>query len=103
MGRRPRTGWRRSVRLLETNNRECGKRRERAHQSGVSRPLLDDELFAQDQAKGKIFRIAHLGYFDEFHICTAVIAIERGLADLGQKIDFGRGVGAAMRSFAASA
>jgi aspartate aminotransferase-like enzyme len=57
----------------------------------------------QDQAKGKIFRIAHLGYYDEFDICTAAVAIERGLADLGQKIEFGKGVGAAMRSFAETA
>lgn len=57
----------------------------------------------QDQAKGRIFRIAHLGYYDEFDICTAVIAIERGLADMGVKIEFGKGVGAAMRSFAESA
>jgi aspartate aminotransferase-like enzyme len=57
----------------------------------------------QDQAKGKIFRIAHLGYFDEFDICTAVVAIERGLADLGAKIEFGKGVGAAMKSFAETA
>jgi aspartate aminotransferase-like enzyme len=54
----------------------------------------------QDEAKGKIFRIAHLGYFDEFDIVTAVTAIERGLADLGVKLEFGKGVGAAMRSFA---
>jgi aspartate aminotransferase-like enzyme len=57
----------------------------------------------QDQAKGKIFRIAHLGYYDEFDICTAVVAIERALADLGVKIEFGKGVGAAMRSFAETA
>jgi serine---pyruvate transaminase len=54
----------------------------------------------QDQAKGKIFRIAHLGYFDEFDIVTAVTAIERGLAELGVKLQFGTGVGAAMQSFA---
>jgi aspartate aminotransferase-like enzyme len=54
----------------------------------------------QDQAKGRIFRIAHLGFYDEFDICTAIVAVERGLADLGAKIEFGRGVGAAMRSFA---
>ncbi|HET7753031.1 MAG TPA: alanine--glyoxylate aminotransferase family protein [Anaeromyxobacteraceae bacterium] len=54
----------------------------------------------QDQAKGKIFRIAHLGYYDEFDICTAVVAIERGLADMGVKIEFGKGVGAAMKAFA---
>jgi aspartate aminotransferase-like enzyme len=57
----------------------------------------------QDQAKGKIFRIAHLGYFDEFDICTAVVAVERGLADLGAKVEFGKGVGAAMKSFAETA
>ena len=54
----------------------------------------------QDQAKGKIFRVAHLGFFDEFDICTAVVAVERGLADLGAKVEFGKGVGAAMKSFA---
>jgi aspartate aminotransferase-like enzyme len=54
----------------------------------------------QDQAKGKIFRIAHLGYYDEFDIVTAVTAIERALADMGVAIEFGKGVGAAMRSFA---
>lgn len=54
----------------------------------------------QDQAKGKIFRVAHLGFFDEFDICTAIVAVERGLADLGAKVEFGKGVGAAMKSFA---
>ncbi|BDG08092.1 pyridoxal-phosphate-dependent aminotransferase family protein [Anaeromyxobacter paludicola] len=57
----------------------------------------------QDQAKGKIFRIAHLGYFDEFDICTAITAIERALADMGAKVELGKGVGAAMRSFAETA
>src|SRR6266568_2112558 len=46
----------------------------------------------QDEAKGKIFRIAHLGYFDEFDICTAITAIERALADLGVKVELGKGV-----------
>jgi aspartate aminotransferase-like enzyme len=55
----------------------------------------------QDAAKGKIFRIAHLGYFDDFDIVTAVAAIERGLADLGyQAKPFGTGVGAAMKTMA---
>ena len=57
----------------------------------------------QDQAKGKIFRIAHLGYFDEFDICTAITAIERALADMGMKVELGKGVGAAMKSFAETA
>ncbi|HUB07822.1 MAG TPA: alanine--glyoxylate aminotransferase family protein [Myxococcales bacterium] len=51
----------------------------------------------QDAAKGKIFRIAHLGYFDDLDIVVAVAAIERALADLGYKAKpFGTGVGAAM-------
>jgi len=55
----------------------------------------------QDSVKGKIFRIAHLGYFDDFDIVVAVAAIERGLADLGYKAKpFGTGVGAAMTTMA---
>ena len=58
----------------------------------------------QDEVKGKIFRLAHLGYFDDFDIITAVAAIERALADLGYKRKpFGTGVGAAMDSMAAQA
>jgi aspartate aminotransferase-like enzyme len=57
----------------------------------------------QDAAKGKIFRIAHLGYFDDLDIVLAVSAIERALADLGyQKHPFGTGVGAAMKVMAES-
>ena len=58
----------------------------------------------QDAVKGKIFRIAHLGYFDDLDIVLAVAAIERALADLGyQKHPFGTGVGAAMKVMADSA
>jgi len=55
----------------------------------------------QDAAKGRILRIAHLGYFDDFDIVVAVAALERGLADLGyQRVPFGTGVGAALAVFA---
>jgi aspartate aminotransferase-like enzyme len=55
----------------------------------------------QGSMKGQIFRIAHLGYFDDFDIIVAVAAIERGLADLGYKVKpFGTGVGAAMTTMA---
>ena len=55
----------------------------------------------QDAVKGKIFRIAHLGYFDDFDIVVAVAAIERGLADLGYRAKpLGTGVGAAMQTMA---
>ena len=58
----------------------------------------------QDAAKGKIFRLAHLGYFDDLDIVVAVAAVERALADLGfQQKPFGTGVGAAMTVMAAAA
>jgi len=56
----------------------------------------------QDQAKGKIFRIAHLGYVDRFDVIMAVAAVELTLKELGAKVDLGRGVAAAMEVFAAS-
>ncbi len=58
----------------------------------------------QDAAKGKIFRIAHLGYFDDLDIVVAVAAIERALADLGyKKFPLGTGVGAAMKAMGETA
>jgi aspartate aminotransferase-like enzyme len=54
----------------------------------------------QDAAKGKIFRIAHLGYFDDFDMLVIIGAIERGLHDLGAKIQLGAGLTAAQQSFA---
>ncbi|HZX93068.1 MAG TPA: alanine--glyoxylate aminotransferase family protein [Myxococcales bacterium] len=53
----------------------------------------------QDAAKGKIFRIAHLGYFDDFDMLVVIGAIERGLHDLGAKVALGAGLAAAQRSF----
>lgn len=49
----------------------------------------------QDRAKGKIFRLAHLGYADVFDVIIAVSAVEMCLHDLGYKLEFGRGVKAA--------
>jgi aspartate aminotransferase-like enzyme len=49
----------------------------------------------QDAVKGKIFRVAHLGYFDTFDILTSVAAIEMALSDLGVKISHGSGIAAA--------
>ncbi|QWR77249.1 pyridoxal-phosphate-dependent aminotransferase family protein [Candidatus Magnetomonas plexicatena] len=48
----------------------------------------------QDAAKGKIFRIAHLGYADRFDIITAVSAIEMTLRKLGAPVELGKGVAA---------
>jgi aspartate aminotransferase-like enzyme len=49
----------------------------------------------QDHLKGKIFRVAHLGYFGEFDILTAISGLEMTLADLGHKFEHGAGVAAA--------
>lgn len=49
----------------------------------------------QDQLKGKIFRIAHIGYVDTFDIIIAVSAIEMALRRFGWPVEFGKGVAAA--------
>lgn len=49
----------------------------------------------QAQAKGKIFRIAHLGYADTFDVITAIAAVEMTLKKLGHDITFGAGVAVA--------
>lgn len=50
----------------------------------------------QDQAKGKIFRIAHFGYMDTYDIVTVVAAVEMTLKELGYAVELGRGVKAAL-------
>ncbi|HXY53475.1 MAG TPA: alanine--glyoxylate aminotransferase family protein [Nitrospirota bacterium] len=49
----------------------------------------------QDKLKGKIFRIAHLGYADTFDVITAAAGIEMVLKGLGHPIKLGMGVAAA--------
>ncbi len=51
----------------------------------------------QDQAKGKIFRIGHLGYYDPMDILNALTAVEFALIQNGYKLTPGVGVGAAMK------
>jgi len=51
----------------------------------------------QDQLKGKICRVAHLGYIGSFDIITAMAALEMGIAAFGKPVDFGKGVGAAQK------
>ena len=51
----------------------------------------------QDHLKGKILRIAHIGYYDNFDVVTAIAAIEMGLTKFGARVDFGAGVAAAER------
>lgn len=49
----------------------------------------------QDKAKGKIFRIAHLGYADRFDVITAVAGIEMVLKGMGYPVKLGTGVSVA--------
>jgi aspartate aminotransferase-like enzyme len=53
----------------------------------------------QAQAKGKIFRIAHLGYSGMFDILTAIAGIEMVLADMGHPVTLGAGVATAEKIF----
>ena len=56
----------------------------------------------QEHLKGKIVRIAHIGYFSEFDIITAISGLEMTLSDLGYHIRPGSGVAAAQATFAES-
>jgi aspartate aminotransferase-like enzyme len=49
----------------------------------------------QGDLKGKIFRIAHLGYFNTFDIIIAISCAEMALKEMGAKIELGKGVAAA--------
>jgi aspartate aminotransferase-like enzyme len=49
----------------------------------------------QDHLKGKILRIAHIGYLGSFDIVTAMAALEMALKKFGAKIELGAGVAAA--------
>jgi aspartate aminotransferase-like enzyme len=49
----------------------------------------------QDKARGKIFRIAHLGYADTFDVITAIAGLEMVLKKLGADVKLGTGVAAA--------
>jgi aspartate aminotransferase-like enzyme len=53
----------------------------------------------QDSLKDKVFRISHLGYYDEFDILTVIAAIERTLGECGWKFEPGAGVQAAQKYF----
>jgi aspartate aminotransferase-like enzyme len=56
----------------------------------------------QDRLKGKIFRLGHIGYYDEGDILRLVGAFEAALLDHGAKIEAGAGVRAAQQSFRTS-
>jgi len=49
----------------------------------------------QGKARGKIFRIAHLGYSDRFDVITAIAGIEMVLKGMGHPVKLGTGVAVA--------
>jgi aspartate aminotransferase-like enzyme len=53
----------------------------------------------QDEMKGKIFRIAHMGFIEEFDIIAGISCIEKVLSQMGYKFQLGAGVAAAEQVF----
>ena len=72
---------------------------------GALHKKLRDEFKAtcaggQDHLKGKIERIGHMGYYDQFDVITVLSAFELALKELGAAVKVGEGVAAAQRCFA---
>jgi len=53
----------------------------------------------QDRAKGKIIRIAHLGYYDRLDMVMVISALEMLLHEMGHRFELGKGVKAAEEVF----
>ncbi|MDX2128064.1 MAG: alanine--glyoxylate aminotransferase family protein [Chloroherpetonaceae bacterium] len=53
----------------------------------------------QDDFAGKIFRISHLGYYDELDMLTVIGALEMTLAKIKHPFEVGSGVAAVMNAF----
>jgi aspartate aminotransferase-like enzyme len=49
--------------------------------------------------KGKIFRIAHMGFSDKMDVIIAISSLEMALARIGYPVEMGRGVKAAQQVF----
>lgn len=54
----------------------------------------------QDQFKGRVLRIAHLGYTGEFDTIVMLSALEMALSRFGVDVEFGRGTAAAQKIIA---
>jgi aspartate aminotransferase-like enzyme len=71
--------------------------------NAVPKKLLNEHgvtiVGGQEKLKGKIVRIAHMGYMDKFDIIVAIAALEMVLKNLGARITLGAGVAAAEEVF----
>src|SRR5438552_3818531 len=54
----------------------------------------------QDTLKGKIWRLAHMGYIDQFDVLAALSGLELVLLEMGYGLEPGAGVAAAQRALA---
>jgi aspartate aminotransferase-like enzyme len=54
----------------------------------------------QDALEGKIFRIAHMGYIDQFDVLAALSALEMVLLEMGHALEPGSGVAPAQQVLA---
>ena len=54
----------------------------------------------QDELEGKIFRLSHFGYCGKFDIVIGISCLELVLNELGYKVPYGKGVAAALTTFA---
>ncbi|MBA4190127.1 MAG: serine--glyoxylate aminotransferase [Planctomycetaceae bacterium] len=55
----------------------------------------------QDNMKGKIWRLSHMGYTDAFDVLGALSALELVLIESGYKVEAGAGVAAFQKAYAA--
>jgi aspartate aminotransferase-like enzyme len=73
---------------------------------GARLPKLFQELChmtivgGQDRLRGKVFRLAHMGYVDSFDVVTMVSAVEFVFHRLGYHLEWGAGVRAAQEILA---
>jgi aspartate aminotransferase-like enzyme len=56
----------------------------------------------QDELKGKIFRLAHMGYIDQFDVLAGLAGVELVLLEMGHPVEPGRGLAAAQAVYAKS-
>jgi aspartate aminotransferase-like enzyme len=54
----------------------------------------------QEELKGKIFRLTHMGYIDQFDILAAISGVEYVLSEMGAKVEIGAGVAAFQKAMA---
>ncbi|MFA5116385.1 MAG: alanine--glyoxylate aminotransferase family protein, partial [Candidatus Omnitrophota bacterium] len=53
----------------------------------------------QSELKGKVIRVAHMGFIEEFDIIAGISCLEKVLKQMGHKFELGAGVKAAQEVF----